>query len=182
MTDVRDESSADAGPGRVRRTAAWLVATSVGNAEGAVYGALLIGILLAAEDAHRETYAETIGATTIVLVLYWLTDLYTRVLGVRLRTQERLARPVIRRIVVHELPVIEGGIVPVVVLVLAWATGASVRIGVTAAVVAAVVSIIGLEIVAAWRARPSGAAVWLRAAAGALAGLAIVAVKVVLHV
>jgi hypothetical protein len=47
---------------------------------------------------------------------------------------------------------------------------------------AAVPSIIVLEIVAAWRARPTGAAVWLRAAAGALAGFAIVAMKVVLHV
>jgi hypothetical protein len=182
MTDVRSKPPADPGRGRVRRTAAWLAAASVGNAEGGVYGALLIGILLAAEDSHRETYAETIGAAALVLVVYWLTDLYTHLLGVRLRTKERLARPVIRRTVVHELPVIEGGVLPVAVLVLAWATGATLNDGITAAVVAAVASIVALEIVAASRARPSGAAVWLRAAAGALVGLAIVAVKVVLHV
>jgi hypothetical protein len=173
---------ARARPNRIRRAAALLATAAARNVEDAVYGALLIGILLAAEDAHRETYAETIGAAAIVLILYWLTRLYTQVLGVRLRTQEQLARPVIRRSVLHELPIIEGGVAPVIVLVAAWAIGAPLTKGVTAAVIATVASIIVLEIAAARRARSGGASVWLRASASALLGLCIVAVKVLLHI
>ncbi len=141
----------------------------------------MIGVLLAAEDPRQETYGETISATAIVIALYWLTSLYTHVLGVRLRTQEPLGPTLIRRSVVHEFPIIEGAVIPVVVLVVAWATGASLTRGVRVAVFATAISIVLLEIVAGSRARPRGSAIWLRATAGALAGLAIVAVKVVLH-
>lgn len=181
LAPPRDDVS-PSGPRRLARAAAWLAAAAAANAEGAVYGAVMIGVLLAAEDPGKETYAETIGATAIVAVLYWLTSLYTHILGVRLRTQEPLRGGLIRRSVVHEFPIIEGAVVPVVVLVFAWATGSSLSSGVRAAVFATAISIVVLEIAAGWRAQPRGPSLWLRAAAGALAGLAVVAVKVVLHV
>lgn len=142
----------------------------------------MIGVLLAAEDARRETYAETIGATLIVLTFYWLTHLYTHVLGIRLRTHEPLAPPVIRRSVVHELPVIEGGVVPMFVLVVAWVTGASVVSGVRAAVYATAASVVLLEMAAAWGVPSRDTGVWVRAILGTATGLGLVAVKVVLHV
>ncbi len=141
----------------------------------------MIGVLLAAEDARQETYAETIGATAVVVVLYWATSLYTHILGVRLRTHEPLGGALFWRSVVHEFPVIEGAVIPVAVLVLAWATGASLISGVRAAVYATAISIVLLEIAAGWRAQPRGPSIWLRAVAGAAAGLAVVAVKVILH-
>jgi hypothetical protein len=164
------------------RALARLIAAGTGNAEGAVYGALMVGVLLAAEDPRQETYAETIAATVVVLALFWLTHLYTYVLGVRLRTHEPLARTLIKRSVVHELPLIEGGVVPLAVLAVAWATGVSVSGGVRAAVFATAASLILLEVAAAWGERPRETGVWLRAAMGAVAGLGVVAVKVVLHV
>jgi hypothetical protein len=176
------DGESPAGTRGIPRAAAWLAAAAAANAEGAVYGAVMIGVLLAAEDPRRETYAETLGATALVVVLYWLTSLYTHILGVRLRTHEPLRGVLIRRSVVHELPIIEGAVVPMVVLVLAWATGSSLTGGVRVAVLATAVSIVGLEIAAGWRAQPRGANLWLRAAAGAVAGLAVVAVKVILHV
>ncbi len=169
-------------PRGARRAATWLVAAAVGNPEGAVYGALLVGVLLAAEDAHRETYGETIGATAIVLLVYALVGLYTHILGARLRTKEPLARALIKRSLIHELPLIEGGVTPVVVLVVAWAAGVSVTSGVRAAVFATAISIVVLEVAAGWRARTQGSSIWVRAAVGALAGLGVVAVKVVLNV
>lgn len=155
---------------------------AAGNAEGAVYGALMIGVLLAADDARRETYAETIGATAIVLVIYWLSHLYTTILGVRLRTSEPLDARVIRKSALHELPVMEGGVAPVLVLAVAWVGGASVPDGVTAAVITTVVCIIVLEVVAAWRARVRGGRVWVSGILGAATGLSVVAVKVLFHV
>ncbi len=166
----------------IRRAAAWLAAAAASNAEGAVYGAVMIGVLLAAEDARQETYAETIAATAIVVALYWMTSLYTHILGIRLRTNEPLNGSLIRRSMVHEFPVIEGAVSPVVVLVLAWATGASVTRGVRVAVFATAISIVVLEVAAGWRAKPRGQTIWLRATMGAIAGLGIVGLKVVLHV
>lgn len=169
-------------PRGIRRVAAWLAAAAAGNAEGAVYGAVMIGVLLAAEDGRQETYAETIGATAIVVVLYWMTSLYTHILGIRLRTHEPLNGPLIRRSLVHEFPVLEGAVVPVVVLVLAWLTGVSLTSGLRIAVFATAISIVVLEIAAGWRSKPRGPSIWPRAAVGAIAGLGVVAVKVLLHV
>ena len=166
---------------RVRRAAAWLASLAAENAEGAVYGVLLIGVLLATEDAHHETYGETIGAMSIVVVLYWLTRLYTHVLGVRLHTQEPLGRTLVWRSAVHELPVIEGAVTQMIVLLLAWATGVSLTSGIRATIAATVISIVVLEIVAGWRTRPRHASIWFRVGAGILMGLAVVAVKAVLH-
>lgn len=167
---------------RPRRAAAWFVAAAAGNAEGAVYGALMIGVLLAAEDARRETYAETIGATAVVLVIYWLSHLYATILGVRLRTSEPLDAGVLRKSALHELPVMEGGVAPLLVLAVAWVGGASVPDGVTAAVIATVICIIVLEVVAAWRARFRDARVWVHGILGAVTGLGVVAIKVLFHV
>jgi hypothetical protein len=170
-----------AASGRGRRAAAWLGSVAFDNAEGAVYGVLLIGVLLATEDTHHETYGETIAAVSMVVALYWVTRLYTHLLGVRLRAKEPLGATLIWRSAVHELPVIEGAMTQMVVLLVAWATGASLTSGVNVTIAATVISMVLLEIAAGWRTKPRQAAIWLRVALGVLMGLAVVAVKVVLH-
>ncbi len=151
------------------------------NAEGAVYGVLLIGVVLATEDAGHETYGETIAAVSMVVVLYWVTRLYTHLLGVRLRTKDPLGPALIWRSAVHELPVIEGAVTQMIVLLVAWATGVSLTGGVNVTIAATVISMVVLEIAAGWRQEPRGGGIWLRVALGILMGLAVVAVKVVLH-
>jgi hypothetical protein len=140
-------------PRRVRRAAAWLLSVAAGNAEGAVYGTVMVGVLFAAEDARRVGYWETIEAAALVLVLYWLTAFYTYNLGGRLQMRESVNPWTVWRSCVHELPLIEGAVIPVVVLLVAWAAGASVTGGVTLAVWATAVTIVVLEVAAGWRAR-----------------------------
>jgi hypothetical protein len=77
---------------RPRRAVERLACVAVENAGGAVHGTVMVGVLLAAEDSHREGYPETIGAAAVVLALYWLMSLYTHTLGIRLRTRGRLSR------------------------------------------------------------------------------------------
>ncbi len=141
----------------------------------------MIGVLLAAEDARHESYPEAIGAAVLVLVLYWLTNLYTHILGGRLRSGEPFNLTLFRRSCVHELPIVEGAVLPVLILLVAWAAGASLTSAVTAALWTTAISIIVLEIAAGWRARLPPQDLWLQAGAGALLGLAIIALKLVLH-
>lgn len=167
--------------GRVRRAVRWLLSVAASNAEGAVYGAIMIGVLLAAEDAKRETYGETIGAAVLVAALYWMTALYTYTLGARLSKPEPLDPRLIRRGVMHELPVLEGAVTPLAVLLIAWALGASLTSGLRVATVATAVSIVVLELAAGYRVEAHGRTMWVRAGAGALVGLAVIGVKVLLH-
>jgi hypothetical protein len=49
------------------------VSLAARNVEGAVYGTVVVGVLLAAEDPRRVGYPETVEAALLVLTLYWLT-------------------------------------------------------------------------------------------------------------
>jgi hypothetical protein len=82
---------------------------------------------------------------------------------------------------VHELPILEGGLIPVLALLVGWAAGASVTDGVTAAVWATVATIVGLELVAGVRARLVPKRILLQTGAGVALRLAIVALHLVLH-
>jgi hypothetical protein len=154
---------------------------AAGNAEGAVYGAVLIGVLFASEDARRVGYPKTIAAAAVVLALYWLTSFYAHNLGARLQTREPVNRGLLWRSCVHELTIIEGGFIPVVALLVAWIAGASVTEGVTAAVGATAITIVTLELVAGWRARLGPRRRLLQAGAGVVIGLGIIALKLILH-
>lgn len=157
------------------------MSVAAGNAEGAVHGAVVIGVLFAAEDAVQVGYAETIAAAAVVLALYWLTSLYAYNLAARLRTRDSVNRGLFWRSCVHELTVIEGGFIPVLVVLVYWIAGASVTRGVTAAVGATAITIVVLELVAAWRTRLRPKRRLLQACAGVAMGLAIIALKLMLH-
>lgn len=173
--------TADAAPGRLRRVVAWLARVTVDNAGGAVYGTIMIGVLFAAEDAESVGYTDAVAAAVIVLVLYWLTNLYTYSLGTRLRTGEPLSADVFWRSLVHELPIVEGALVPLLVLVGAWAAGASVATGVSIATWATAVSIVVLEFAAGWRSGLGRNRLLLQAGVGAAIGFALVGLRVLLH-
>lgn len=173
--------TADAEPGRLRRITAWLVKVTLDNAGGAIYGTVMIGVLFAAEDAEEVGYMDAVAAALIVLVLYWLTNLYTYALGTRLRTGEPLSASVFWRSCVHELPIVEGALVPLLVLLGAWAAGASVATGVGIATWTTAVTIVVLEFGAGWRSCLSLGRLLLQAAVGAAIGVAIVGLRLLLH-
>jgi hypothetical protein len=164
----------------IRRAAGWFLTVALANAGEAVYGAVMIGVLLAAEDARREGYPATIEAAAVVLGLYLLTHLYTHTLGMRLRSGEPLSATLLWRGCIHELPTLEGALVPVLALLVMWAAGHAVTSGVTAALWTTAVVVVILELAAGWRSRKRDR-LWLRAIFGATIGLALIALKLVLH-
>ena len=159
--------------------AGWIV--PAGNPAGAIYGMIVIGALLAAESGRHETYIETVGSAVIAAALYWLAHAYTTVLGRRLQTLERLTAAALWRGLVHDLALIRGAAVPLLVLLLAWATGAAQATAVNAALWSAVASLIAFELVAGLRSRATPGELVLELAVGGAMGLGILALKIVLH-
>jgi hypothetical protein len=154
---------------------------AVQNVEGAVHGAMVVGVLLAAENARRVGYLDTIGAAVLVLALFWLVGIYAHDLGERLQRRELVNLRQVWHSCVHELTIVEGGFIPVLALLVAWAIGVRVTDGVRVAVWTAAAGVIVLEVAAAWRARLRPKRFWLQACTGAAIGLAIVALNLILH-
>lgn len=168
-------------PGRLRRVADRMLDAVAENVEGAVYGTVMIGVLFAVEDSAHETYAETVEAALIILLLYVLTHVYAHFLGIRLRAREPISTKLLWRSCLHELPILQGAIVPVLALLIAWILGAKSTEGTTAALWTTVVMIVILEVAAGWRAKLGPLELLLQAGTGTILGLMIVALKLVLH-
>jgi hypothetical protein len=146
-----------------------------------IYGVIVIGALLAAESGSHESYLDTVGSAAIALWLYWLAHAYAYVLGHRLQTHERLSARSLWRALLDESAILTGATLPLLALLLAWATGAAQTTGVEAALWTAVASLIAFELLAGIRARATPGELVLEAGVGMTMGLAILALKVVLH-
>jgi hypothetical protein len=167
------------GSGLLERVAEWFVPEI--NPGGAVYGIITIGALLAAESGAHETYAETIGSAVIAMMLYWIAHSYADVLGLRLSEHEPFGLRMLWQTFTRDWAIVKGASVPLFVLVLAWATGAGQATAVTAGVWAAVVSLIAFELAAGIRSRAKPVELALEVLVGATMGLAILALRALVH-
>jgi TM2 domain-containing membrane protein YozV len=152
-----------------------------GNPSGVVYGVIVTGALLAAESGRHETYADTVGSAAIAIALYWLAHAYATVLGRRLLGLEQLTAGSLWRALVHDWALVRGAAIPVLVLLVAWVTGAAQATAVTAALWSAVASVIGFELLAGARSRPAPRELALQLGVGVVLGLGILALRVLLH-
>jgi hypothetical protein len=151
------------------------------NPSGAVYGVIVIGALLAGESGRHETYLDTISSAVVAAALYWLAHAYAGVLGRRLSSGERLTASAPAQALWRDLAVIRGAAIPLVALVLTALAGAGQQSAVTAALWSAVASLVGLELLAGLRSGASRGELVLDATVGMAMGLAILALKVLLH-
>jgi hypothetical protein len=151
------------------------------NPSGVIYGTIAVGAVLAAESTRRETFADTMEATLIILGLYWLAHTYATVVGDRLRTRETLSVGRLWRAFLHEGAIVKGAAIPIGVLGVLWGAGVSLQTGVNAALWSSAVALAGFEIIATVRSRVSGAQRIAQMTVGALLGAGILLVRVVLH-
>ena len=151
------------------------------NPSGAVYGVIVIGALLAGESGRHETYLDTLSSAAVAASLYWLAHAYAGVLGRRLSTGERLSAGALIRALGHDWVVIRGAAIPLLALVVAAVAGAGQQTAVTAALWSAAASLVALELIAGVRSRASPRELALDLAVGMTMGLAILALKVLLH-
>jgi hypothetical protein len=151
------------------------------NPAGAVYGTITVGAVLAAESAQRETYARTLGAVVITMLLYWLAHSYASFAARRLLLGEELKIRGLAWTMAHELSLLIGAAIPLATLLIWWAAGANLASGVNAAIWTSAAMILIVELAAGLRARLFGRALLAQAALGALLGLLVIALKLVLH-
>jgi hypothetical protein len=150
------------------------------NLSGAIYGTITAGALLAAESSYRQTLAQATSALGMTLVLYWLAHTYASLLDRRLRTTTRWTPRDFVKGLVHEWPIVQGAFIPMVVLVVAAAAGASVRTAEYLALASSAALLVILEIVAGRRATLRAAEAVANVAVGILLALGLIAVKALL--
>jgi hypothetical protein len=155
--------------------------TASGNPARVVYGLVVVGALLAAESGLHENYLDTIASVAIAVAVYWLAHAYADVLGRRLSLEEHLSAGVLMRALAEESAIIRGAALPLLVLVLAWIAGASQQTGINAALWSAVAGLVALELIAGIRSRATRGELALDVAIGTAMGVAIIALKVILH-
>jgi hypothetical protein len=151
------------------------------NPAAVVYGILVVGALLAAESGQHESYLDTVASATVATALYWFAHAYAELLGERLATPEPLSTGALVRALGHDWVVARGAAVPLGVLAIAWAAGATQQTAVTAALWSTVASLVAFELIAGVRARDSARELALEVGAGAAMGIAILSMKIILH-
>jgi hypothetical protein len=147
----------------------------------AIYGLMTVGALLAAEAADSETYAETVGAVVITMLVYWLAHSYAEFASHRVKEREPARFAVLGRIMGQQVPILFGAAVPLVALLIDWVAGASLSTAVITALVTSAVMVMLIEVLAGLRAEQSGRELILQALFGALLGLLIIGLRLVLH-
>ena len=166
-------------PGWVDRVVDWLLPER--NPARLVYGVLAIGAVLAAESGSHEDYLDTAASAVIAILLYWLAHAYADVLGHRLTAHARLSIAVLGRALQDEAAILMGSVLPLLALLICWTFGVALATGVEAALWTTVGSLIAFELIAGLRAKSSPRELIFEAGVGITMGLAIVALKVVLH-
>ncbi|MFZ1995037.1 MAG: hypothetical protein WAU75_13065 [Solirubrobacteraceae bacterium] len=151
------------------------------NAAGLVYGTILVATLLSAESALEETYPKTILGVLVALATYWLALAYARFTGERLEQGTRATVGGLIGAAVHELTVLYGAVIPFIALIAFWVGGASLNTAIVAAVYFADAAIIGGEILIGVRAGLTGRALIGQAAIGAVLGVLVLALRLLLH-
>ena len=141
----------------------------------------MMGALLAAESGRRETYGETFASALIAACLYWVAHSYATVLGRRVTTREPLTPKGLTRGLLHDWALVRGAAIPLLALLVAWATGSSQQTAVDVALYTVVASLIGFEVIAGVLTRATRAELMIELGVGVTMGLGVLALQIVLH-
>lgn len=151
------------------------------NPAGTVYGILVVGTLLAAEGSQQIGFVSLIGGVVVALVLYWLAHAYAAMLGRRLATTDRWSMRQFLAELAHEWALIRGASGPLLALVIAAAAGADLDTAVLIALGTCAALLVTFEVLAGVGEGLSRLEIASEAAVGAVLGLGLFAVRLLLH-
>jgi hypothetical protein len=151
------------------------------NPGGIVYGVLAIATVIAAEGTRQETFAKLLLASIVTMGLYWAAHAYSHHWGERLHGAGQWTLKQIALSLRFEMSILFGAAVPVAVLLLAWAAGASLEAGVTAVLWTAAIEIVALEAVPSIRNHLGPKDLLVQTVFGITLGIGILGLRLVLH-
>ncbi len=146
-----------------------------------VYGVITVGALLGAESGAHETYGRTVIAVVIALLMYWLAHSYSELLGRRLDEGTPLTLATLTATMRGELSILSGAAVPLFAVLICWAAGARLPTAVDWGARTSALMILLIEIVAGSRADLTGKEFAKQAILGAVLGVLVLAVNVILR-
>jgi hypothetical protein len=117
----------------------------------------------------------------LTLALFWLAHGYAHSLGQRLGSGAGWSPGRLASSLRHEVTILRGSLVPLVVLLAARAAGAPTATAVGAALISAAVLLFLLELIAGLRSQQSWTRVALQVLIGAVLAAGVLTLKVVLH-
>jgi hypothetical protein len=151
------------------------------NPGGYVYGTILVATLLTAENAAHESYATTVGSVALTLALYWLAAAYADFAGARASTGEHFTLRGFAGVAGHELALVAGALVPLLVVFACWAAGARLATATSLGAWAAAAIVALTELVLGLRSHLDGPELVVQTGFGILFGVMVVALRVLLH-
>jgi hypothetical protein len=148
---------------------------------GLLYGAIVSAAALATASIHNDDAARIAIAAAVVLVVYWMADLYVHALSVRFDGDTRGLIHRLASAAGHKASVLKGGIPGIVTFLGVYLLGEDTT---TAAFTALGVSIVLLTVAGYLGARQAGTpgrAAMVEGAGAGLLGVVIVVAKSLLH-
>jgi hypothetical protein len=151
------------------------------RASAASYGTILVLASLALLDADEVSSGLGWELVTGVGVATWVAHLFAEVVGDHLRRGAALDRDEIAQAMVDGAPILVAAVPPAVVLLLGRLDILDPRVALWIAVAVAILQLVGVGALVGWIVSPRGERTWSYAAATAGIGIAVVALKLVLH-
>jgi hypothetical protein len=147
----------------------------------AVYGSVLVAALVGAMFEDSSTPRSMTLSLLGSILAFWLAHVWAAVIGERVSEGPRFKVSRVRSIAIDQWPLVEAGLLPGVLVAIAWIGWYSRHTGVVLALVVAIVQLVGWGMFAGHRAETS----WVRALLVGLfdggLGLAIVAFEISIH-
>ncbi len=151
------------------------------NPRNTIYGTIAAGLVIAAEDPKSTSYPRVIVATLIAVAAYWLAHSYAHWVAERFGRRAPSSARDFGHALRHEWPLAEGAAVPVAALAIAWAVGAPLTTGDTAALSAALAALFMFEVAGGLRRKVKPRQLLANALVALALGATLFAVKNVLH-
>jgi hypothetical protein len=154
-------------------------AVEVERVSASIYGTIVAASVMAA-GAEDLSVGQICAAVLVTLVVYWAAETYSRIVAGRILASET-ASEAVREHARHHWRIVTASYAPLAVLLLASLFGAGTSTAVLIALVFTTVLLVVLGWVAAGRAEMTGVARLVAASVAGVAGLVMIALKLVLH-
>jgi hypothetical protein len=149
------------------------------QAPAGIFGTIVGASVLAAADPADPLH-DTGWAVVVTLVVYWLAERWSELLGSHLRGTV-LTRRRVMEVFAHGWPMVQASYGPLVVMVVCWAFGASNQTALNAALSLSVATLVGLGVLAGRRAELPTVGVILSGLFTGALGIALILLKAILH-